>query len=148
MIFAAWIREVRPRLGRPRFRNGGRSYRDPAYGQVEASLERQYGVPRNILMAVRTRGERSNADQVSEAGARTVYQIIPETRAAIQQRHGFDPWASPENAARGAAVLLAESFRRTGDWNRAVTEYHGGTNPRNWGARTRAYSRRVGRVGP
>lgn len=97
-----------------------------------------------MLASIRTRGERSNADQVSEAGARTVYQIIPSTAAGIRQQYGIDPYATPEAAARAAALILRDSYRRTGDWNRAVLEYHGGTNPANWGPRTRAYGQRVG----
>lgn len=101
-------------------------------------------MPPGILGRIRTRGERSNADQVSEAGARSVYQVIPDTRRRFMERYGVDAWASPQDAARVAALHLLESYRRTGDWNRAITEYHGGTNPRNWGPRTRNYVRRVG----
>ena len=110
-------------------------------------MEQEYGLPRGLMAGIRTRGERSNADQVSEAGARSVYQFIPATRRLFMQRYGIDAWAGPEQAARAAALHLLESYRRHGDWNRAITEYHGGPNPRNWGPRTRAYSRRVGRVG-
>ena len=85
---------------------------------------------------------------MSEAGARTVYQIIPETRAGFLRTYGFDPWQSPENAARAAALHLRDDYRQTGDWNAAITRYHGGRDPRRWGPRTRAYGQRVGRVGP
>lgn len=131
--------EVRPVQGRAPFD----SYRSPAYEPVEARLERQYGLPRGIMAAIRTRGERSNADQVSEDGARSVYQVIPQTRAGILQQYGVDAYATPEASARAAALVLRDSFRRTGDWNQAVLEYHGGTNPQNWGPRTRAYGQRV-----
>lgn len=113
------------------------------YDRIEAPLEQQYGIPRGLLARIRTRGERSNADQVSEAGARSVYQVIPSTRLAFLRKHGVDAWANPESAARVAALHLIESYRRTGSWDRAVTEYHGGTDPRNWGPRTRAYRERV-----
>lgn len=136
-------KEVRPRLGRAAFRD----YRSDAYSPIEASLEREYGLPAGLLSRIRTRGERSNADQVSEAGARSVYQVIPQTRDAFLRQYGVDAYRSPQDAARVAALHLLESYRRTGDWNRAVTEYHGGPDPRNWGVRTRAYGQRVGRVG-
>src|SRR5205085_2550360 len=102
-----------------------------------------------MLATIRTRGERSNADQVSEAGARTVYQIIPQTRAAIQRQYGVDPYASPRLAARGAALLLRESLaRNNGNHAAAFAEYHGGTDRRQWGPRTRAYvSRTAGPAG-
>jgi soluble lytic murein transglycosylase-like protein len=131
--------------GRRRFRDGGRSFRDPAYGQVEAGLEREYGVPglAAVMARVRTRGERSNADQVSSAGARTVYQVIPSTRQLFIRRHGVDAWAGPENAARVAALHLIDSYRRTGSWDTAVREYQGGPNPRRRGRTNWEYWRRV-----
>lgn len=122
----------------------GNSYRDPGYGSVERRLEKKYGLPSGIMSNIRTRGERSNADQVSEAGARSVYQIIPSTRDGFLKKYGVDAYASPEAAAEVAALHLRESFRRGGDWNQAVAEYHGGTDRRNWGPKTRAY---VGRAG-
>lgn len=120
------------------------SYKDPAYSAIEARVEREVGLPSGMLATIRTRGERSNADQVSEAGARSVYQIIPTTRSSIQKNYGFDPYAGPEQAARGAAVLLKESLdRNNGNRAAAFREYHGGTNPANYGPRTRAYVQRT-----
>lgn len=89
------------------------------------------------------RGERSNADQVSPAGARTVYQITPQTRAGIMRNYGFDPWSSPEAAARGAAAILKEGYQRTGSWGGAVRQYIGGLDPANYGPVTAAYVSRV-----
>lgn len=134
------FREVR----RPPRRAAFHDFRSSAYEPIEAGFEQQYGLPPGLLARIRTRGERSNADQVSPAGARTVYQFTPDTRAAFMQRYNIDPWASPQSAAQAAAIHLRESYDRTGDWNRAVVEYHGGPNPRRWGPRTRAYARRVG----
>lgn len=100
-------------------------------------------MPPQVLASVRTRGERSNANQVSPAGAQTVYQIIPSTRHGISQNYGFDPYASPLNAARGAAAVLAEGYRRTGSWQGAVQQYIGGTDPENYGPQTASYTTRV-----
>lgn len=119
------------------------SYRSSAYDPIEARLESEYGIPRGLLSRIRTRGERSNANQVSEDGARTVYQVIPRTRDGFLRQYGVDAYAGPENAARVAALHLRDDYRRTGSWDAAVTRYHGGPNPRNWGPRTRAYTRRV-----
>lgn len=124
------------------------SYMDPGYDKIEAAAEKRRGVPPGTLASIRTKGERSNADQVSSAGARTVYQIIPSTRAAFLKRDGIDAYASPEKAADVAAMHLAESAARNGgDWNAAVAEYHGGTNRANWGPKTRRYVQRAG-AGP
>lgn len=84
-------------------------YTDPSYDQYEATVATGYNNPTmaDALAKLRTLGERSNNGQVSSAGARTPYQITPSTRAAIMKQHGFDPWASPANAARGAAIVLS-----------------------------------------
>lgn len=59
------------------------------------------------------------------------------------RNYGFDPWASPQNAAMGAAAILREGYQRTGNWGGAVTQYIGGVDPSNYGPTTSAY---VGRV--
>jgi soluble lytic murein transglycosylase-like protein len=122
----------------------GNSFTDPDYLPIEEDLERKLKLPAGILAAIRIRGERSNADRISPDGARTVYQIIPETQRQFSRRYGVDGWSGPAEAARVAALNLLESYQRHGDWNLAILEYHGGTNRRNWRQRTRAYGQRVG----
>lgn len=119
------------------------SYKDPAYDNIEARLEDKYGLPSGGLRLIRTRGERSNADQVSSAGARSVYQIIPSTRDQFLKRYGIDAYAGPEAAAEVAAIHLRDDMRRTGSWAGAVRGYIGGPDPRRHGPVTDAY---VGRV--
>lgn len=121
-----------------------KSFTDPLYADLDAKTETKLGLPVGLLSSIRTRGERSNADQVSEAGARSVYQVIPATRDAVLKKYGVDAYLSPENAAEVAGLLLKESLKRNGgDPAAAVGEYHGGTNRDNWGPRTRAYINRV-----
>ncbi len=120
------------------------SFRSPFYAKLSSLVEERLGLPRGLLHSIVTKGERSNANQVSEAGARTVFQIIPETRSAIMRRYKVDAYASPENAALAAGHLLRESLdRNNGDVRAAVAEYHGGVDRRQWGPRTKAYVRRV-----
>ena len=120
------------------------SYKDPYWSDLAAATEAKLGLPEGLLAAVVTKGERSNADQVSEAGARTPFQIIPATRKAAIDKYGVDPYLSPENAAEVAGLLLKESLdRNKGDKALAVAEYHGGTDRANWGPRTRSYVARV-----
>jgi hypothetical protein len=121
-----------------------KSYKDPLYAELDAKTERKLGLPSGLLAAIRTRGERSNADQVSEANAETPYQFIPSTRRAIVDKYGIDPMLSPSNASEAAGLLLKESLdRNKGDAASAVAEYHGGVNRKNWGPRTTAYVKRV-----
>jgi hypothetical protein len=120
------------------------SFRDPYYTQLASNTESKLGLPDGLLSSIVTKGERSNADQVSEAGARSVFQIIPATRKAAIAKFGIDPYLSPENAAEVAGLLLKDSLdRNKGDVAAAVSEYHGGTDRANWGPRTRSYVQRV-----
>jgi hypothetical protein len=120
------------------------SYKDPFYADLSDRVERKLGLPSGLLHTIVTRGERSNASQVSEAGARTVFQVIPQTRNAVLKKHGIDAYLSPENAAEVAGLLLKESLQRNkGDVSAAVAEYHGGTNKRAHGPINRAYVNRV-----
>ncbi len=120
------------------------SYKDPYWTDLAAQTEAKLGLPGGLLAAIVTKGERSNADQVSEAGARTPFQIIPATRKAAIDKWGIDPWLSPENAAETAGLLLKDSLdRNKGNAAAAVAEYHGGTDRANWGPRTRSYVARV-----
>jgi hypothetical protein len=120
------------------------SYKHPLYDELDAWASKKVGLDSDVLSRVRTLGEKTNADRVSEAGARSPYQIIPATREAIIEKYKIDPWLSPKNAALGAAYLLKESLGRNGnDERQAVGEYIGGTNRKNWGKHTNAYMDRV-----
>jgi hypothetical protein len=126
------------------FKDAPNDYRAPFWSNLASIMERKHGLPSGLLVGIIQKGERSNANAVSEAGARTPFQIIPETRAAIEKKYGIDPYLSPKTAAEGAALLLKESLERNkGDVKTAVAEYHGGTNRANWGPRTTAYVARV-----
>lgn len=120
------------------------SFKDPLYAELDARTEQKLGLPSGLLASIRLNGERTNADKVSEVGARTPYQVIPETRAAVIKKYGIDPLLSPENASEVAGLLLKESLQRNkGDVTAAVGEYIGGTDRKNWGRTTNAYIQRV-----
>jgi len=126
------------------FENAPKSYKDPFWRGLAETVEAEVGIPSGLLQNVLLKGERSNADQVSSAGARTPFQIIPQTRKAVQEKYGVDAYASPENSAKAAALLLKESLDRNGGSTmRAVQEYHGGTDPKNYGPVNAAYTKRV-----
>jgi hypothetical protein len=117
------------------------SYRDPAYDALAAAAEQRYNLPAGILNAIRLRGERSNADQVSSAGARTPYQFIPSTRRGMIGNYGTDPWRDATSATDAAAQLLLENRGRAGSWNKAIAMYNGGNHP---GSSAYQYQARVG----
>lgn len=120
------------------------SYADPLYDQVDAANEQKLGIPVGLLSSIRTAGEKTDASRVSSAGATTPYQFIAATRKAILDKYGIDVTLSPENASEGAGLLLQESLKRSkGDVETAVRQYHGGTDPKNWGKVNDAYAGRV-----
>ena len=120
------------------------SYKDPFWSDLASSTEQKLGLPSGLLKSVLLYGERSNADQVSDANAKTPFQIIPATRKAVLDKYGVDAYLSPQNAAEAAGLLLKESLQRNkGDIKLAAAEYHGGTDPKNWGPRTKSYIERV-----
>jgi len=117
-----------------------KNYDAPEWTQLSASAEKKVGIPEGLLQAIVNHGEKSNTDQVSEKGARTVYQITPPTAKLIEKKYGIDPYLSPENAALGAAYLLKESLDRNGGKTAlAVAEYHGGVDRSNWKSKTNKY---------
>ncbi|RSV20358.1 lytic transglycosylase domain-containing protein [Sphingomonas sp. ABOLG] len=120
------------------------SFRDPRYDEIDSSVEAKLGLPKGLLSSVRLKGERSNADQVSSAGAQSVYQIIPATRSALMKKYGVDAYEGPEQAALAAGYVLREGLdRNKGSAVAAVAEYHGGTDRRQHGPVNRAYVARV-----
>jgi len=82
------------------------SYLDPRWDELEAQIA---GPEAGLLKLIRTQGERSNSDQVNpRTGATTPYQITADTRQSIIAKYKFDPWSSPENAVKGAAIVLRD----------------------------------------
>jgi hypothetical protein len=109
------------------------SFNDPAYQKAIQSAATVVPIPADLLSDIVKNGERSNADQTSSVGAKTPFQITPETRAGIIKNYKIDPWANPQNAALGAAYVLWEQAGKpkTASWDqatraRAVGGYFGG----------------------
>ena len=121
-----------------------KSYLDPHYDELDSKVEQRLGLPSGLQKSIRINGEKTNADRVSSAGARTVYQITPTTRKLVLEKYGIDPYLNTSNAALASGYLLKESLdRNNGDPAAATVEYHGGTNPANHGPITAAYKGRV-----
>jgi hypothetical protein len=119
-------------------------FKDPEYDGIDRSVEQRLGLPDGLLGNIRTKGERSNADQVSSAGAKSVYQITPRTRQLVLRKYGVDAYLGPQQAALAAGHILKEGIERNGgDAVASVREYIGGTDRRNHGPVTAAYVRRV-----
>lgn len=127
------------------------SFRDPYWADLASKAEQKYDITPGLLVSVLTNGERSNANQVSEAKAKTVFQIIPETRDKILKRDGIDAYLNDQNAAEAAALVLKDGV----NWAKGRAKdpmevdrlasgfYHAGGDTENWGPKTNAYINRV-----
>ena len=98
-----------------------------------------YNVDPQLLRAVVQVESGGNPNAVSEVGARGAAQLMPATAKSLGVKNAFDP---RENIF-GAAKLLDENLARYGNANDAILAYHGGTDQRNWGPKTRAYLEKV-----
>ena len=120
------------------------AYNDPFWTGLAASTEKKLGIPDGLLVSILVNGEKTNADRVSSAGAKSPFQIIPATREGAIKKWGIDPDLSPENAAEVAGLVLNDSLKRNqGDVEQAVGEYHGGLDRKQWGSVNAAYRQRV-----
>lgn len=127
------------------------SFRDPYWSNLASKAEQKYDITPGLLVSVLTNGERSNANQKSEVGASTVFQITPTTRDLILKRDGIDAYLRDENAAEAAALVLKDGV----NWAKgrakdpidadrlAAGYYHAGGDTANWGPKTAAYMNRV-----
>jgi hypothetical protein len=119
-------------------------YKDPYWTNLSKMMEKKHGLPTGLLVNIVQRGEKTNNDRESPVGAKTVYQIMPNTRSLFLKKYGVDAFESPQAAAEVAALHLKESLQRNkGNVGIAVREYHGGPNRSGWGKVNDAY---VGRV--
>ena len=101
--------------------NPPNSYKDPYWTNLSTMMEKKHGLPAGLLVNIVQRGEKTDNDRKSPAGAQTVYQIIPSTRSLFLKKYGVDAFASPQAAAEVAALHLKESLgRNNGDVNLAV----------------------------
>lgn len=120
------------------------SYKDPYWSDLATKAEEKVGIPKGLLVGILTRGEKTNADLVSSAGAKTPFQVIPSTRNGLLKNYGVDAYADDESSAVAAATLLKESLdRNKGDIPAAIAEYHGGPDKSMHGPINRAYVARV-----
>jgi hypothetical protein len=113
------------------------------YDFAEQQAAAKVGIPVELLQAVRLAGERTDADRVSSAGARTPYQFTPQTRKLFMNKYKVDPWSTPINAATAAAYHLKESLDKGLSNEDALREYHGGPDRKKWGKVNDAYASRT-----
>lgn len=109
------------------------------YSAIFQEAGKTYNVDPQLLRAVVQVESGGKPNAVSEVGAQGLAQIMPTTAKALGVKNPFDP---RENIF-GAAKLLDENLTRYGNPNDAILAYHGGTDQKNWGPKTRAYLEKV-----
>jgi len=98
-------------------------YNSPVLDAYATQVAQQNGVPPALLLFIKNRGEMSNSEQVSSAGAKGVMQFTMDTWAAYGRGDPQDPVNSIDAAGRYAKDLMQ---RYDGNMRAAVTEYNGG----------------------
>lgn len=102
---------------------GAMRYDDPKLNDYAAKVERDNGLPAGLLNAIKNKGERSNSDQVSPAGAKGVMQFMPATWGQYGKGDITNPYDSIDAAGRYFVDLMK---RYNGNVDAAITEYNGG----------------------
>lgn len=102
---------------------GAMRYDDPRLNDYATKVEQANGLPPGLLNSIKNRGERSNSDQVSPAGAKGVMQFMPATWGQYGKGEITNPYDSIDAAGRYFADLMK---RYGGNVDAAITEYNGG----------------------
>jgi soluble lytic murein transglycosylase-like protein len=97
-------------------------YNDPRLDSFANAVEERYGLPKDLIVAVKNAGERSNTGQVSTAGAKGVMQFIDKTRKSYEHDVN-DPMASIDAAGRMFKDLLGMYKNNA---MAAIAHYNGG----------------------
>ncbi|MDN7848125.1 transglycosylase SLT domain-containing protein [Burkholderia seminalis] len=100
-------------------------YNSPILDAYAVQVAQRENIPASLLLFIKNRGEMSNSNQVSSAGAKGVMQFTKDTWAAYGKGDPTDPLNSIDAAGRYAKDLLQ---RYDGDQRAAVTEYNGGVD--------------------
>ena len=97
---------------------------DPRGNQYDAAFtaaERKYSLPAGLLRRMAWQESRFNKDAKSPVGALGLMQFMPATARSFNL-NPLDPFASIEAAGK----YMAQLFKATGTWSKAVAAY-------NWG---------------
>lgn len=109
------------------------------YQSLFETAGQQHGVDPKLLRAIVEVESAGNPRAVSNQGAQGLTQLMPATAKSLGVTDAFDP----AQAIPAAAKLLAENHARYQDADKAVLAYHGGTDERNWGPKTKNYLQKV-----
>jgi soluble lytic murein transglycosylase-like protein len=96
-------------------------YDDPRLDAFATDVEKRYGLPNGMIVALKNAGERTNISQVSPKGAKGVMQFIDTTRKAYPHDVA-DPFDSIDASGRYMADLVKQYKNPIA----AIAAYNGG----------------------
>ncbi|QDX22124.1 lytic transglycosylase domain-containing protein [Pandoraea pnomenusa] len=98
-------------------------YNSPSLDAYATAAAQRYGVPPELLIAIKNAGEKSGSTQTSPAGAQGVTQLMP----ANQRKYGVTDPTDPVQAIDGAARYLRDTYKQYGGNIEAmIADYNGG----------------------
>ena len=106
----------------------------------------KYGVDRKLALSLAMAESNGNQNDISEAGAIGVMQLMPETARGL----GVDPYDMAQNIDGGVKYLKQQLDAVGGDWQKAAAAYNAGLGAvQKYGGippfgETQAYVKRIG----
>ncbi len=108
------------------------------YADLFDKAEKKYNLPKGLLYRQAHQESKGDPFAESDAGAQGLMQFLPKTAASLK----IDPF-DPKQAIEGAGKLMRENLDRYGNVKDAVSAYHGGTDKKQWGAKTKDYVNQI-----
>jgi soluble lytic murein transglycosylase-like protein len=114
------------------------------YAALFEFVEKNYGLPKNLLARMAQQESSYNPKAVSPVGAQGLMQIVPRWHPTV------DPFNTPE-AISYAGRFIAANYKQFGSWALALAAYNWGPgnvarnrNPAAWPDETKNYVAKIG----
>lgn len=101
-------------------------YDDPKYDDYAIQAANKYGVPPQLVLAIKNHGEKSGPSATSPAGATGLMQIVPSTWKAFAGP-GQNPKNPQDSIDVGTKYLASLLSQYQGNAKAVVAHYNGGT---------------------
>jgi len=98
------------------------SYSTEQLKEIARQKARDFGVNEDIFLRVIQKESRWNPDATSEAGAKGLGQLMPDTAKGLGVSNPYDPIQS----LTGSARYLAQQLKRFGTYEKALAAYNSG----------------------
>lgn len=102
------------------------SYNDPSYDDLAVQAANRYGIPPQLMLAIKNTGEKSGPSSVSPKGATGLMQIMPSTWNAFASPNQ-NPRNPVDSVDVGAKYLKTLLTQYQGNAKAVIAHYNGGT---------------------